>query len=94
VRCEDLKPEQVARLCADLAGHARYLNRLCARMERLGFPVSDPLYARAISGRNTAEALLSCAGDIGKPRVTPPDTTVAPQWRKAMDLPRSDADHV
>jgi hypothetical protein len=68
VRSEDLKPEQIQRLCADLGRYARYLNRLCARMEQLGFPVSDAVYARSISARNSAEALLAFARDIRHPR--------------------------
>ena len=52
-------------------------------MERLGFPVSDPVYARALSARNSAEALLMFAQDIGKPHINPPPTEPVPQWRKA-----------
>jgi hypothetical protein len=88
VRSEDLKPEQIRRLCADLGRYARYLNRLCARMEQLGFPVSDAVYARSISARNSAEALLAFARDIKNPRTAAQDNAAAPQWRKATAPPK------
>jgi hypothetical protein len=64
VNSEDLTPAQQQWLAGEVGPAARYLNRLCARMKRRAFRVSDPVYVRAISARNSVEALLSNVDDI------------------------------
>ena len=41
-----------------LMPQARYLSRLVWRMQRLGWPNDDPLYARALRARDAALALI------------------------------------
>jgi hypothetical protein len=76
---EDLTPEQVRRLAAQVTRASVYLARLCERMERRGFPIGDPVYSRAISARNSVQALLTHIGDVHKVKVTPPNTSVTPR---------------
>jgi hypothetical protein len=68
-----LKPEQAERLGAQVRWHLRYLNRLCERMTRLGFPPKDPLYVAAVKGRAAMQDLhmgahyASCKHGVGRP---------------------------
>ena len=57
VTSRELTPDQIARLAESIGALARYLNRLCRRMESAGFPAADPLYRRALHARNAAEGL-------------------------------------
>ena len=60
-----LKPEQVARLQATLGKQLRYLNRLCARMQRLSFPLDDPLCQPAHRARDAMQDLYTAAHYCG-----------------------------
>lgn len=68
----DLRPDQAERLREQIAGHLRYLNRLCERMNRLGFPPADPLYVAAERARAAIQALhvaahyASCGQGVGR----------------------------
>jgi hypothetical protein len=62
-----LKAEQVERLTAVLARQLRYLNQLCSRMQKLNFPVDDPLAQRAIAARNAMQSLYAEALVCGEP---------------------------
>jgi hypothetical protein len=69
----DLRPKQAERLGAQVRRHLRYLNRLCERMTRLGFPPHDPLYVGAVKARAAMQDLhmaahyASCAHGVGRP---------------------------
>lgn len=69
----NLKPEQIAKLTAIITRNHRFLNRLQARMERLGFTPQDPLYqatARALDGTHAMSVqlhYLSVGHGVGKP---------------------------
>jgi hypothetical protein len=66
----DLKPEQVARLKASLLKHLNYLNKLCTRMQRLGWPLDDPVCRAAMRARIAAQDLYSACNLAGwKPGV-------------------------
>lgn len=54
----DLNPTQTSALASALTAQARYLSRLVRRMQRLGWPNDDPLYARALRARDSVLALL------------------------------------
>ena len=43
----------------NLYAPVRYLNRLCERMIRLGFPVNDPLQVAAVKARAAMQDLLT-----------------------------------
>ena len=68
----DITPTQAARLCEVIAPQLRYVGRLCARMERLGFRPSDPLYRAASKARNALQELhvtahyCRCTSGFGK----------------------------
>ena len=61
------------RLTASLGRNLRYLNRLCARMQQLGFPPEDPLFRAARQARDAAQDLytaaiyLRCESGVGRP---------------------------
>lgn len=68
----DLRPDQAERLRLDVARSLRYLNRLCERMTRLGFPPNDPLFiageqARAaMQGLHMAAHYAGCKHGVGR----------------------------
>jgi hypothetical protein len=68
----DLTPTQAARLCEIVASQLRFAGKLCARMERLGFTPSDPLYRAAAKARNALQELhvtahyCRCTTGVGK----------------------------
>jgi hypothetical protein len=68
----DLKPEQVERLAAIVGRELRFLNRLCDRMNRLGFPPDDPLFRAAMLARNGMHGLnvaahyANCESGVGR----------------------------
>ena len=72
VTSTDLQPEQALRLRIAVAHHLRYLNRLCDRMNRLGFPPNGPLYVAAERARVSAQDLhvaahyVSCKQGVGR----------------------------
>ncbi len=69
----DLHPEQAAKLKAIVARHLRFLNRLCNRMNHLGFPPTDPLWQAAARARNALQDLsvachyATCKSGVGLP---------------------------
>ena len=72
VTSADLKPEQVQALQQTLARQLRYLHRLCARMQRLRFPLDDPLVKTAMHAREAVQALHNRATDLNRQRVNSP----------------------
>ena len=52
-----LTREQADRVRRVVARHLRYLNRLCDRMNRLGFPPADPLFDAADRARRAVQDL-------------------------------------
>jgi hypothetical protein len=67
VTSSDLKPEQVQALAKSLGRQLRYLNRLCARMQRLRFPTEDPLVQSATAARLALQRLYTEAYSAGRP---------------------------
>ena len=67
-----LTPGQAEKLREAIRPHLCYLTRLRERMERRGFPGSDPLYRavvtaqRAVQGVYTELHYLSCRGGVGR----------------------------
>ena len=53
----DLRPDQAETLRGQIARHLQYLNRLCERMTRLGFPPDDALYVAAEQARTAIQGL-------------------------------------
>ena len=53
----ELRSDQAARLRLVIARELRYLNRLCERMTRLGFPPDDPLFVAALRARDSLQDL-------------------------------------
>jgi hypothetical protein len=70
---EYLQPWQARRVHRALQPHLKYLYRLRARMEKVGFPPSDPLFQTVNRAYDSAHALyiqlhyLSCKSGTGKP---------------------------
>ena len=52
-----LKLQQVAQLQAAIGKQLQYVNRLCERMEKLGFPSDDPLNREAMRARKALREL-------------------------------------
>jgi hypothetical protein len=61
-----LKPEQRARLRADLEHQLGYLNKLCARMQMLRFPDDDPVWREAQTARSRMQTLYDAARFAGR----------------------------
>jgi hypothetical protein len=67
-----LTPSQVAHLRDVIARQLRFAGKLCARMESLGFPPSDPLFAAALRSRHALQELhvvahyCGCTGGVGR----------------------------
>ena len=64
-----LNPEQVDKLIADIGRQLRYLTRLCERMQKLKWPIDDPLCVAIYDARSATERLLARARGAG-PRPT------------------------
>ena len=75
MKSEDLKPAQVQRLSAILSRHCAFYYRLAARMEARGWPVTDPVYQRALRARDAVDALKTFVEDVGKNAPAPPTTS-------------------
>ena len=71
---EDLKPHQRAQLAAIVTRHGIFYERLAKQMERLGFPLADPVYQRAVHARNAIDALRTLIIDIGANAAAPATT--------------------
>ncbi len=69
----DLEREQAARLVERVRLQLVYLNKLCARIQKLRWPIDDPLSRAALTARNASQDLLTAARyagmrqGIGKP---------------------------
>jgi hypothetical protein len=68
----NLTREQAEKLRGHVQKHLHLLNALCRRMERLGFPADDKLYASALSARHAVQGLFveshyaGCSGGVGR----------------------------
>lgn len=73
VDSSDLTPEQVERLRATVGRQLRFLNKLCARMQKLRWPVEDQVCRDGLRARDAVQDLytaLHYAGrtsGVGKP---------------------------
>jgi len=69
---QSLKAWQARRIHRSLQPQLKYLYRLRSRMEKVGFPASDPLFQQVSQAYDSVHALfiqlhyLSCEG-VGKP---------------------------
>jgi len=67
-----IPPEQANRLREQVARPLRYLNRLCERCQRLGWPVDDPIAVAAQKARcamqdlHTAANYAGCKSGLGR----------------------------
>lgn len=72
MNCKDLTPQQAERLKTVVARELRFLNRLCARMQQLQFPLDDPVWLAASAARNavqdlhTAAHYAACRSGVGR----------------------------
>jgi hypothetical protein len=57
-----LRPEQLAKLRAQISRQLEYLNKLCARMQTLRFPLEDPVCREALRARSHVQALYDVIG--------------------------------
>jgi hypothetical protein len=80
---DELKPAQAAVVRAAVAPMLGYLARLQQRMEKVGFPLTDPLYQSVKKARESVFGLsvdlhyLSCSSGVGRIAAnsqTPPET--------------------
>jgi hypothetical protein len=73
VDSEDLTSEQARRVGAVVGRYLNYLGRLRERMQRRGFPPTDPLVLSVTKAWNEAHELsvrlhyLSCSSGVGRP---------------------------
>lgn len=77
MKSSDLSPEQARAVAEVTTRQAKYLSRLTWRMEQVGFPKDDPLYAKAMRARDAALALLEFAQELEK-------ENAKPAWMKHM----------
>src|SRR5579872_2446920 len=61
-----LKPEQIEAMVRVFGRHLRYLNNLCARMQKLRFPDDDPLCREAQTARAAAQRVFDAARFSGQ----------------------------
>ena len=61
----DLTAEQARRLREAIGRQLRYLNKLCARMQRLGWPVEDPVCKAASAARDATQDLFTATHYMG-----------------------------
>ena len=61
----DLSAQQAKRLRETIARHLRFLNKLCGRMQQLGFPLDDPLCRAAQEARTRVQDLHTAAHYAG-----------------------------
>jgi hypothetical protein len=66
VTSRDLQPHQIEKLKSHLRRQLSYLNRLCGRMQRLGFPIDDPLVRGGTVARNAVQDLYTATMYCGK----------------------------
>jgi hypothetical protein len=69
----DLHPDQTHKLMAIVGHQLRFANRLCDRMQRLGFQTQDPLWRAAIRAQEALQGLYmashyaGCRSGLGLP---------------------------
>lgn len=56
---DHLTNEQVDKLRDAIGRQLRYLNKLCGRVQRLGFPLDDPLCFAALAARDRVQDLYA-----------------------------------
>ena len=76
MRSDDLTAEQLTDMATTLARHARYLSRLVERMNKLGWPKDDLLYARTMYARDGVMSLLSTVHEVKR-------DNAKPRWMRA-----------
>ena len=77
MRSDDLTPDQLDDMARTLARQARYLSRLVERMNKLGWPKDDLLYARTTYARDGAMSLVATVHEVKT-------NNAKPQWMRAM----------
>ena len=55
----DLPPQKIARFREQIGRQLRYHNRLCARMQRLGWPLDDPIVREGLRVRDALQDLYT-----------------------------------
>ena len=69
---DDLHVDRAIRLMAQVGRQLRWLDRLCRRMDQLGFPPDDSLRQAALAARSTMQDLhveahyASCKSGVGR----------------------------
>lgn len=78
MRSDDLTPDQLDDMAQTLARQARYLSRLVERMNKLGWPKDDLLYARTMYARDGAMSLVATVHEVKA-------HNAKPQWMRARE---------
>jgi hypothetical protein len=73
---DDLSAEQLSAMTQTLARDARYLSRLVERMNKLGWPKDDLLYARTMYARDGVMSLLATVHEVKA-------NNAKPRWMRA-----------
>ena len=75
---DDLSQWQLQELADKLAPQARYLSRLCQRMQQRGWKQDDLLYARTLRARDGVLSLISGLDETQRERDKP-------AWMRSRD---------
>jgi hypothetical protein len=59
MKSSDLPPEKIARFRDEIARQLRYHNRVCARMQCLGWPLDDPIVMEGMRVRDALQDLYT-----------------------------------
>jgi hypothetical protein len=73
---DDLSPDQLGAMAQTLARDARYLSGLVERMNKLGWPKDDLLYARTMYARDGMMSLLATVHEFKR-------NNAKPRWIRA-----------
>ena len=73
---DDLSAEQTAAMIDTLARYARYLSGLIDRMNKLGWPKDDLLYARTMLARDAMMSLVATVHEVKR-------NNTKPRWIRA-----------
>ena len=74
---DDLTAEQLDAMIETLARHARYLSRTVERMNKLGWPKDDLLYARTMYARDGMMSLVATVHEVKR-------HNAKPRWMRAQ----------
>jgi hypothetical protein len=74
---DDLTAEQLNDMAQTLARHARYLSRIVERMNKLGWPKDDLLYARSMYARDGVMSLVATVHEVKA-------NNAKPRWMRAQ----------